>query len=488
MCGIVLLYGPTAKQQITTTLKRIVHRGPDDLHCEIYDQLAIGFVRLAINDESIHGRQPYKLGNWIGAFNGEIFNARALTRKYSLVTNSACDTHVVLPLYKQLSNKVLAELDGFYSGVIYRADTHSLYLLRDHIGKKPLFYGRAGDNLFVVSELKALNNIEWFQQVPLGLSQLQLATGQLKLLAQHPQPIKEVSEFAGVSDSTSVLSTALQQAVIKRLPLQPCGFFLSGGLDSSIIAALANQHHHDINYFTLGNAGSPDVAMAEIMVKHLGLNHIHYVPLPTEEELPGLIDRVVYATESYNPSIISNGIATYLLAQAAQKQGLKVVLTGEGADELFAGYHDQLSELEWKAIRAQLIHDMPVTELRRLDTCSMANSIETRCPYLDRDVKRVADTLNHEQFYASGWNKVILRRTFGYLLPDTITNRKKTSFDVGSGLRKLVVNNLTRNGMTEIAQLRAIWQQVFKYDVKEKYFYSYPTFDAAIAKRGHSHR
>ena len=488
MCGIALLYGPTATQQIATTLMRIAHRGPDDLHTETHGQFAIGFVRLAINDESIAGRQPYKYGNWIGAFNGEIFNARALARKYCLATNSACDTHVVLPLYKQLGNKVLAELDGFYSGVIYKPGTHSLYLLRDHIGKKPLFYGCADDNLFVVSELKALKNIEWFQQVPLGLSQLQLTTGQLTQLARHPQPTGEASEFSWVSDSATALSAALQQAVIKRLPEQPCGFFLSGGLDSSIIAALANQHHHHITYFTLGNPGSPDVAMAEMLVKHLSLNHIHYVPLPTEQELPGLISRVVYATESYNPSIISNGIATYLLAQAVQKQGLKVVLTGEGADELFAGYHNQLSEPEWKAIRAQLIHDMPFTELRRLDTCSMANSIEARCPYLDRDVKRVADTLKHEQFFVSGFNKAILRKTFGHLLPDTITYRKKTSFDVGSGLRKLVVNNLTGNGMTEMAELKAIWQHAFKHDVEDKYFYSYPTFDVAIAKRGHCHR
>ena len=201
-----------------------------------------------------------------------------------------------------------------------------------------------------------------------------------------------------------------------------------------------------------------------------------------------MIDKVLYATESYNPSIISNGLATYLLAQAAYMKGLKVVLTGEGADELFAGYHEQLSEQEWQITRTKLITDMHFTELRRLDKCSMAHSIEARCPFLDRTVKRVADDLEHKQFYIPGHNKIALRDAFRHLLPVEIANRKKTSFDVGSGIRKLVVDYLTRNGNTEIAELKEIWQATFTYDVDDPYFFSYPTFDSAIAKRGGAHR
>jgi asparagine synthase (glutamine-hydrolysing) len=280
----------------------------------------------------------------------------------------------------------------------------------------------------------------------------------------------------------------MEQAVIKRLPKQPFGVFLSGGLDSSIIAAITCQHRQDVTYFTLGDSDSIDVAMVEMLVKHLGLKQVIYIPLPSEQKLPALIDKVLYATESYNPSIISNGLATYLLAQAAYMKGLKVVLTGEGADELFAGYHEQLSEQEWQITRTKLITDMHFTELRRLDKCSMAHSIEARCPFLDRTVKRVADNLEHRQFYIPGHNKIALRDAFRHLLPDEIANRKKTSFDVGSGIRKLVVDYLTRNGNTEIAELKEIWQGTFTYDVDDPYFFSYPTFDSAIAKRGASHR
>lgn len=463
---------------MAATLTQLSHRGPDDQHCWVSSQLAIGFVRLAINDGTIAGRQPYKAGDLIGAFNGEIYNADALAKQHHLVLNSQCDTHVIAPLFTQLGTQVLAELDGFYSGVIYQLGTDTLYLLRDHIGKKPLFYGRADGNLFVVSELKALHNIEWFDQVPLGISQLELTTGKLTQIAEHQQP----------TNTTPSLAVAMEQAVIKRLPKQQLGVFLSGGLDSSIIAALANQHCPDITYFALGDPSSSDVAMVNRLVKHLGLSKVRYIPLPTEQELPALIAKVLYATESYNPSIISNGLATYLLAEAAQKEGLKVVLTGEGADELFAGYHDQLSEQEWQTTRTNLITDMRFTELRRLDKCSMAHSIEARCPYLDRAVKCIADTLEHKEFYLPGRNKVALRNTFGDLLPVEIANRKKTSFDVGSGIRKLVVNYLTRNGNTEIAELKKIWQQTFTHDADNTYFFSYPTFDAAIAKRGEAHR
>jgi len=478
MCGVALLYGNSAENNISAALTRLSHRGPDGKHYWVRGQLAIGFVRLSINDETISGRQPYEAGELIGAFNGEIYNADALVKQHNLTVNSQCDTHVIAPLFNQLGNQVLAELDGFYSGVIYQPSKNALYLLRDHIGKKPLFYGRANGNLFVVSELKALDEIEWFEQVPLGISQLELTTGKLTQLAEH-QPL--VNEMVS-------LAVAMEQAVIKRIPKQRFGVFLSGGLDSSIIAALANQHRQDITYFTLGDPGSSDVAMVNRLVKYLRLSQVRYIPLPTEQELPALIGKVLYATESYNPSIISNGLATYLLADAAQKEGLKVVLTGEGADELFAGYHEQLSEQKWQTIRTNLITDMRFTELRRLDKCSMAHSIEARCPYLDRAVKGIADTLEHKKFYWSGHNKVALRETFGYLLPTEIAKRKKTSFDVGSGIRKLVVNYLTRNGNTEIAELKKIWQQTFEHDAESTYFFGYPTFDAAIAKRGESHR
>ncbi len=478
MCGIALLYGEDAEQLMPSILARLDHRGPDDQHIWLSKNLAIGFVRLAINDKSITGRQPYEVDGMISAFNGEIYNADFLSKQYNLSLNSHCDTHVIAPLFSLLDRQILTELDGFYSGVIYQQVTQTLYLFRDHMGKKPLLYGRTNNNLFVVSELKALPNIEWFEQVPLGISQLDLITGKLTPIAQDLPP------ELGTPD----LLSAMEAAVIKRLPKEPFGVFLSGGLDSSIIAALACRHRQDITYFTLGGDESSDVAMVKILVKHLGLKQVRYISLPTVDELSTLIPKVLYATESYNPSTISNGLATYLLAQATHMEGIKVVLTGEGADELFAGYHEQLSAQEWQSTRTNLITDMCFTELRRLDSCSMAHSVEARCPFLDRLVKFFSDNLEHKYFYADNRNKVVLRDTFKHLLPAKIAERQKISFDVGSGVRELVVNYLTRNGNTEKDELKNIWQETFTYDVNNPYFFSYPTFDNAIAKRRAVHR
>jgi asparagine synthase (glutamine-hydrolysing) len=377
-----------------------------------------------------------------------------------------------------LGCKILAELDGFYSGIIYQSGTHTLNLLRDHIGKKPLFYGKSKGNIFVVSELKALQTVEWFEQVPLGLSQLDLDTGELVHLVEH--------KFS--TDKRLELSTALELAVVKRLPNQPFGIFLSGGLDSSIIAALANKHRKDIVYFALGNPNSPDVEKVKNVVEHLGLTQVRFISLPSEQAIPELIASVVFATESYNPSIISNGLATFLLARAAHNEGLKVVLTGDGADELFGGYYEDMNEQAWLTTRLKLINDMRFTELRRLDSCTMANSIEARCPFLDRVLRDISEGLQHQNFYQGGQNKVALRDNFKHLLPVNIANRKKKSFDVGSGIRRSVVNYLTQNGKKEVETLEAIWLSLFDLDKDNSYFYSYPIFDAAIAKRGEVHR
>lgn len=478
MCGIVLIYGEKAVSEIPVALTRIAHRGPDDQHFWFKDQLAIGFVRLAINDESLSGRQPYESGEMIAAFNGEVFNALQLASQYNILLDSECDTHIIAPLFAQIGDQILTELDGFYSGLIYQSETSTLHLFRDYMGKKPLFYGDSESGFFVASELKAIQAIKWFKKVPLGVSKLDLKTGQLLKYSPH-EPKKIVS---------SDLLSAMENAVKKRLPTQSFGIFLSGGLDSSIIAAIACKYRDDITFFTLGIDESPDAAMVERMVRHLGIQKIYKIPLPAVQQLPGLIEEVVYSTESYNPSTISNGVATYLLAQAARAEGLKVVLTGEGADEVFSGYHQDLSEVEWEVTRKNLIQDMNFTELRRLDKCCMAHGIEARCPFLDQQVTSIAENLDYEHFYRSGSNKVILRETFRNLLPEEVADRRKTSFDVGSGVRGLVVNYLTRNHRTETEELKHIWKDRFGHDANDPYFFSYPTFDAAIAKRGETHR
>lgn len=478
MCGVVFLAGPQANARISGCVARLRHRGPDDQAVWSNGAVAMGFTRLAINGADEAGRQPYEHGDLVAAINGEIYNHRALVASYGL-RESACDTHVVLPLIERVGSRVIDELDGFYAGVVFRRLSGELICLRDHVGKKPLFVGRSRSEVFIVSELKVFDEVEWFESLPLGMCVIDLKTGQVRMVAEHVG-----------RPHHGDLAALVDEAVRKRLPSteQPLAVFLSGGLDSSIIAALVAKQRKDVTCFTLGDADDPDRRAVELVAESLGLSDVRAVPLPAKERVPELVNRVVHATESFNPSIISNGIATYLLAEATHAHGIKVTLTGEGADELFGGYHQFGPNDPWQQVRTGLINDMRFTELRRLDLSSMANAVEARCPFLDRAVRAHADSLVCGDLYGRETNKVALRRAFEGLLPHAVLHRSKTSFDVGSGVRGLVVNYLRRNGRSERDELREVWREHFTFDAANPYFHTYPTFDAAIDARGATHR
>jgi len=479
MCGIFLLRGPNARARLRGGLDRLKHRGPDDDNLWNGDDIALGFTRLAITGEGHGGRQPYSHGGLVGAVNGEIFNHRDLACAHDLAVPGECDAHVLLPLFERRGPRVIDDLDGFYAGVVIRQATREVFCLRDHVGKKPLFVGRSGDELFITSELKALDRIDWFELLPRGASQVDLETGRVLQLADH-RPVRPEADIVQLMD----------ESVSKRMPRadQPVGVFLSGGLDSSIVAALASRRRDDVVCYTLGGPGSPDRRAVETVREALALKDVRIVCPPPTAQLPDLLREVVYATESYNPSVVSNGLSTYLLARAARRDGIKVVLTGEGADELFGGYHSFREDEPWRETRARLIDDMQFTELRRLDTCSMAHGLEARCPFLDRAVRGFSDQLGYHGLYDGEENKVTLRREFAGMLPAEVLRRPKTSFDVGSGIRMQVVNYLRRDGRSEREALLALWRRHFSFDASSAYFHRYPVFDEVIDRRGAGHR
>lgn len=482
MCGVLLLHGPEAQRRLAACSRRLEHRGPDCTSNWIEGQTVIGFNRLAINDHGHTGQQPFLRGPYVAAINGEIYNHAELIERHDLSIDGCCDTSVVLPLFEFMGPGILDVLDGFYSGLIFDRRTKTLFCLRDHIGKKPLFVGRSGSEHFVTSELKALEEIDWFHSLPLGVAKVDLESGATELMGAHRKV-----------PSPSSLRHLLEDAVGKRLPRadEPLGLFLSGGLDSSIVASLVARSRPDAVAYCLANEDSPDHGYARLVVDAFGLSNVRVLRPPGLDELPELIEKVVHATESFNPSIVSNGLCTYLLAKAAHEDGIKVVFTGDGADEFFGGYHHFKEEDPWRDTRGRLVDDLHFTELRRLDSCSMAHSVETRCPFLDRAVCSRADELPHDALYGSDrqqQNKVILRRSFEDVLPAEVANRKKASFDVGSGVRGAVVNYLRSCGRSEVNELEQVWRRLFRYDARNPHFHSYPVFDEAIAVRGATHR
>lgn len=484
MCGVLFLHGPAASRRMGTALERLGHRGPDDMSIWSQSETAIGFCRLAINDKGPHGRQPFVHGPFVGAFNAEIYNAKELIERHRLRIDGHCDTSVILPLYAAIGDRLLDELDGFYSGIIFDPRTGELVCIRDAMGKKPLLLGRSGGEVFLSSELKALDAADRFQMVPKGLSRVRLDNGIVATSREHQPP-----ETIGCG-----LEQLLLEAVAKRLPApdEPVGVFFSGGLDSSIVAALTARSRPGVRLYTLASPDASDDRSARLGAAAIGVASHQIIPLPSPASMRGLLERIVYCSESYNPSIVSNGLCTYLVAQAAAADGVRVVLTGEGADELFCGYHRFDRSDPWQRTRQQLIQDMEHTELRRLDMCSMAHGIEARCPFLDRAVVAYSDTLGYDDLFAatptSLLNKVTLRSAFAAHLPPDILLGPKTSFDVGSGLRAMVVEHLRAGGRTERQELEDIWRSRFPFEASHPYFHEYPVFDSAINRRGATHR
>lgn len=484
MCGILVVAGPDAHLLVSNGVVAMQHRGPDETVIRNLKSVCLGFVRLSINGSGSDGRQPFSSGAYHCLINGEIFNHQELKETYKIEQSSASDTSLVLPIYQLLGNQFIGSLDGFFSGIIFDEEKQRLICFRDHIGKKPLYSGKYGENVFVCSELKSIPGYSSFSRVPKGLSTINLETGK-------PTAFQEKHEYP--TQLNSDLRTIIVQSVVKRIPSRPIkfGVFISGGLDSSIVASIVKQHCHDAIYYSLTNEASSDYRSTRKIAQHLQIE-LRTVPLPTTKELTFLIEQVVVATESYNPSFISNGIATYLLAQAAHKDGLKVVLSGEGADEVFMGYHMLTPNQDWERIRSNLIANLYFTELRRLDSCAMAHGIEARCPFLDQEVLAFTNQLSYQDFYQvqSGdlINKAVLRNVFSDDLPGSIVQRNKISLDVGSGIRKLVVEYLTSSGGAEIDVLREIWKRNFNdFDENEPHFFAYPIMDKAIARRGIYH-
>lgn len=495
MCGIIAAFGTNAHSFIKDNMIKLNHRGPDGFSIYYENDVAIGFSRLSINDTTDNGMQPRELGAFVTLVNGEIYNHQQLKSKHNYEYESACDTNIIPYLWRDLGVSIIDELDGFYTGIIWNKETKNLYTICDYVGKKPLFIVRYENLVIISSELKTIPLVDNFQRISKGVSQIDAATGEVKVISKHSFFYPAKKNYL----HKLLVQNTLQDAVFKRIPKdgQKYGVFLSGGLDSSIIASIVNNNriNNDVKYYVLGNPGcSTDSKAAKKVIDFLCIKNFQFVNIPeTEDEIKCVIEKVVYATESYNPSIISNGIGTFLLSEIARKDGIKVILSGEGADEMFFGYHKLMKEPGWKDVQNKLIQDMCFTELRRIDLTAMAHSIEIRCPFLDKKIYEITKNMEYDDFFEMINNKIInkniLRKAFSESLPDFIVNRTKTSLDVGTGLRKLVVEFLKKDGMTEKEHLKMIWRRAFPCFTNENdsYFHSYPVFDEAISQRGAKH-
>jgi len=447
MCGIAALWGRSDRIMIHDMISRLEHRGPDGKGVHVDERLdaTLGHQRLAIIDPS-GGAQPILDGSSSEALvaNGMIYNDADLRHELgedSFVT--ACDSEAILRSFSAWGTDAVARLDGMFAFVLVHED--GLIAARDPIGIKPLYMGRVDGGLCFASEIKALAAVtDDIEEFPAG--QVFDSRSGFKTYYRPPSGMPQGRPRDEMIEG---LRKTLDAAVAKRLRSDvPLGAFLSGGLDSSIIAALARQKVDELHTFAVGLEGSADLLAARRVAEHLDTTHHEHVI--TRDEVRQDLPEILFHLESFDRDLVRSAIPCWYVSRLASKQ-VKVVLTGEGADELFAGYtyyrkYDDPRALDQELLRS--IRSMHNINLQRVDRMTMAHGIEGRVPFLDTAMIEVAMSMPADvklkRIGDKQVEKWILRKAFEDLLPDEIVWRDKVQFDEGSGLADLMADEATR--------------------------------------------
>lgn len=459
MCGFVGAFELTQdlevlRSQVLKMAKKIRHRGPDWSGIYCGDKAVLAHERLSIVDITSGGQPLYsKDKKLVLAVNGEIYNHRSIRAKYAdkYEFQSQSDCEVLLALYQDKGIDMLEDLNGIFAFALFDIENNRYIIGRDHMGIIPLYigYDKAGQ-LYVASELKALEgfcpNIKEF---PAG-HYLDSREGEVKQWYK-----RDWMTYDNVKDNSTdidVLRKGLEDAVHRQLMSDvPYGVLLSGGLDSSIISAVAkkfaarrveNDNQTEawwpqLHSFAIGLKGAPDLIAARKVAEHIGTVH-HEINFTVEEALDALSD-VIYHIETYDVTTVRASTPMYLLARFIKSMGVKMVLSGEGSDEIFGGYlyfH--------KAPDAKALHEETVRKLDKLHLydCLRANKtlsawgVEGRVPFLDKEFMDIAMRINPADKMCGRNGKIekhILRQAFEGYLPESVTWRQKEQFSDGVG-------------------------------------------------------
>lgn len=483
MCGIVGVFdlktsAESLRPQILQMSRKIRHRGPDWSGIYCGKNAILAHERLSIVDPQ-SGGQPLlsKDGKLALAVNGEIYNHREiraqLAGEYEFLTGSDCE--VILALYHKKGINFLEDLNGIFAFALYDSENDSWLIARDPVGVIPLYIGWDNEGrLYAASELKALEGVCSSIKPFLPGHYWYSREGQMTRWYK-----RDWTEYEAVKNNTTditALRSALEDAVKRQLMSDvPYGVLLSGGLDSSIISAIAKKYAARrietdsrkeawwprLHSFAIGLEGAPDLAAARKVAEHIGTVH-HEIHYTVQEGLDAIRD-VIYFIETYDVTTVRASTPMYLLARVIKSMGIKMVLSGEGADEVFGGYlyfH--------KAPDAKAFHEETVRKLGKLHLydCLRANKslcawgVEGRVPFLDKEFLDVAMRLNPEDKMIKDGRieKWVLRKAFEDLLPESVVWRQKEQFSDGVGynwidsLKKLTEEQVSDTDMAHAAE------------------------------------
>lgn len=498
MCGIVGLFkreenDKDFRQQVLDMSKKIRHRGPDWSGIYSTKAVLLAHERLAIVDP-ISGGQPLKSksGKLILAVNGEIYNHQQIRKNigggYEFLTQSDCE--VILALYQEEGIDFIEELNGIFAFALYDEEKGSYLIARDHMGIIPLYQGwDIEGNYYVASELKALEGVcKKIEAFPPG-HYYHSEMGEIKQWYS-----RDWSSYECVKDNETdidKLRKGLEAAVHRQLMSDvPYGVLLSGGLDSSVISAIAKKYsarrietndmhaawYPQLHSFSVGLEGSPDLKYAKAVAEHIGTIH-HEIHFTIQEGLDAIRD-VVYHLETYDVTTIRASTPMYLMARVIKSMGVKMVLSGEGADEIFGGYlyfHKAPSAEEFHKETVRKLDKLHLYDCNRANKSLAAWGVEGRVPFLDKEFMDIAMTINPKDKMATDgkMEKWILRKAFEDYLPSSVAWRQKEQFSDGVGyswidtLKKIVAEAVSDEQMA---------QREFRFGVnpplnKEEYYY-----------------
>ena len=483
MCGIVSIFNiqeqtPELRQKALRMSQKIRHRGPDWSGIYTGGSAILCHERLSIVDPE-SGKQPLFSPDkkQVLAVNGEIYNHQDIRRRYAgryqFQTGSDCE--VILALYRDRGIDFLEELSGIFAFALYDAERDEFLIARDPIGVIPLYIGYDDDGkVYVASELKALEGqCRRYEPFLPGHYYWSREPGMKRYYR------RDWFSYDAVKDnpaSVRGIHDALEDAVRRQLMSDvPYGVLLSGGLDSSVISAIAEKNSERriedggrgkawwprLHSFAVGLKGAPDLAKAKLVADHIGTVH-HEINYTIQEGLDAIRD-VIYFIETYDVTTVRASTPMYLLARVIKSMGIKMVLSGEGADEIFGGYlyfH--------KAPSARAFHEETVRKLSKLYLydCLRANKslsawgVEGRVPFLDKEFLDVAMRTNPEAKMCPGRTieKRIVREAFADLLPDAVAWRQKEQFSDGVGyswidtLKKITADQVSDEQMAHAAE------------------------------------
>ncbi len=449
MCGIAGCIGERDDETVNRMLDALPHRGPNDRGVHSYKDMVFGHTRLSIVDVTT-GRQPILANGGSSGIicNGEIYNFRKLRNRlipqYKFKTKS--DSEVILHLYHEKGPECIKDLDGMFAFALF--DGENYMLGRDPIGIKPLYYGHHNDRMYFSSELGAMSlaGLDQVHEFPAG----HYYTPQDGFVQYYTIPKIEDHLLTDIDQTCEVIRETFKTAVKKRLladPEVPVGSFCSGGLDSSLVAAIAAEEIPNLHTFVVGMEDefgdvSDDIKAARIAAEHIGSTHHELIF--TEEEYYEALPVVIKELESYDPSLVRCAIPCYFTCKLAADH-VTVVLTGEGADELFTGYHYMkhfpFDKLNMEARRC--IGNLHNINLQRADRMGMFFSLELRVPFLDVEMidlsMKIPPELKIREHNGAKIEKWIFRKAFegtGYL-PDEILWRYKVQYTQGAGCESL---------------------------------------------------